>query len=218
MLETLNWTFHFFFMSFFFVLAGVLSLRLYRDKKSWLSISRDLGLVFHERHESRLEALIPGFELFIGGHPVQATQVLTGFYAERELTGFNWLYRADDRLQTVRGGFACVVVRLSAPQPLFQLIGKGLIGFSQNSDRDRMLLADEPFFSRYLLRCRDRVHAQGMLPDRVKRLLMDQPDLWIEISRNQVLIAHQGELTPTNLRDELDRVVGVLSLMEPLVS
>lgn len=209
----INWVFHAFFMTFFFVLALVLFLRGRRHSSTWTKHAKAMNLIFQDKGGRLHQPLLSRFRLLGASVVDEPTEMLSGKWLDRELLAFNWFFQSATGFNALRAGFICLVVKLKSPRVRLLAFDRTLAPFSDPAGESVIVLDSEPFGERYAVFCKNRKGADALLNPAVSAFLMTEGPLWLEVDEDCLMLAWQGAFEPDDFPKALERLARLLEIM-----
>ncbi len=209
----INWVFHVFFMTFFFVLAVVLLLRGRRHTSTWSKRAAAMNFIFQDKGGLLHKPYLPMFRLLGNSVIDDPTEMLSGTWRRKELLAFNWFYQSSTDFRALRAGFVCLIAKLNQAKVRLLAFDRSLNDFTDPTGESVIVLGSEAFGERYGLFCRNRKGADELLNQQVIEFLLSEGPLWLEVDEDRLLLAWQGALEPGDFPKALERFERLLVVL-----
>ncbi len=192
----ISWSFHYLYMTFFAVAAGLFLWLSYKRKRDFVSAATRLGLVFEAKGSAEVGALLRRFSLFPDAAPDYVTQWVHGSYRDMQTMTFNYCFRQGSTYAEMTL-LQCLAFRL--PRGLPSLTMQASCTEPDVLAHDRIFWDDATFSELYTVKGQKPEFAHTFFDDAMIAKLVTRTDHIVFIEEDWLLFARSGELEAPHL-------------------
>jgi len=192
----INWSFHYFYMMFFAVAAGLFLWLAYKRRRDFLLTATCLGLAFEAKAGAEVGAVLKRFSLFPDPSPDHVGQWVHGTYQNMQVMAFNYCFREGPTFAEM-SLLQCLAFRL--PHCLPSLRMKASPAEPDVLAQNRIFWDDVAFTDLYTVKGQHSDFAHALFDDEIIAHLITRPDYAVFIEDDWLLFARTGELEAPQL-------------------
>lgn len=182
-------------------------------------LAEELGLNFRHERDYHLADRYSFLDKLRKGSNRYACNVISGGYRNHEVTVFDYHYEtcscdSDGRRRTDHHCFSFFILTLPKFFPELTIAGEDLFSkIAQAVGYDDIDFENHEFSRKFAVRSKNRQLACDFCNDRMIEYLLNHENINIELDRNMLAIGCSSKLRVENIKDLLDRLIEIRSLM-----